>query len=235
MKKFLCLLSVAVMSALSLTSCLEGSDKENTYYMEDFYTVTGNLATGYTLYSDNGLYVTLDKTAFVNDKGFGSAERVLMTSIYTEKMITEDNKGLINPDIASCIIVPTTNPITLEDAVSSNVLDADSCASVSKLETRAYRGYLTATTTAYYGDARPTLNLVYDPATLRTDSIDVQLLYNIHGAKISSSGAYYTSFRLEPLSYLVPGSNDVIVTIKCKGCNDIKLKVPRKDLHRGNY
>lgn len=235
MKKFFYLLSVAVMTALSLTSCLSNEDKENSYYVEDFYTVTGNLTTGYKLYSDNGTYITLDQTCFTNKDGFGTAERVLMTSVYTESMITQDQKGLVNPDIASCIIIPTTNPMSLDDAVANKVIDADSCAAVAKLNCWAYRGYLTAAPTAYYGNVRPTLSLVYDPATVRTDSIDLQLCYNIHDAKISSSGMYYTSFRLDPISYLVPGGNDVIVTIKCKGTSDIKLKVPRLDLRKATY
>lgn len=235
MKKFRYLLGMAVMAALTLTSCLDNDGKENTYYIEDFYTVTGSYASGYTLYSDNGSYVTLDQTAFTNDTGFGSTERVYMSAVYSESMITADGKGLTNPSVSSCIIINTTNPMSIDEANAQKVLEADSCASVSSLNCWAYRGYLTAAPTAYYGKARPTLNLVYDPASVRNDSIDVELCYNTHNSPISGSGIYYTSFRLEPLTYVVPGANDVIVTIKCKGRSDMKLKVPRVDFRRGGY
>lgn len=235
MKKFFSLLGAALMMGLAFTSCITGESGPNTYNFQDFFTITGNVATGYTLYSDHGTYVTLDRTAFTNESGFGTAERVLMTVAYTEEMISADSKGLKNPSVIECVLVPTANALTLEEAAASKVTEADSLYNVNKLDFWAYRGYLTTETTAFYGNVRPTLNLVYDPITVRTDSIDLQLCYNIHKASPNYGGNYYTSFRLEPLATLIPGSGDVVMTVSCKGCNPVIVKVKRQDFYRGNY
>lgn len=235
MKKFFSLFGAALMMGLTFTSCLSDDNKENSYNFQDFFTVTGNISTGYTLYADHGTYVTLDRSSFTNEIGFGSTERVLMTLIYTEDMISADSKGLKNPTVAECLVVPTVNPLTLEEAAASKVTEADSLYNVNKLDFWAYRGYLTTETTAFYGNVRPTLNLTYDPASIRTDSIDFQLCYNIHKSAPNYGGNYYTSFRLQSLADLIPGSNDVVVTINCKGCNPVIVKVKRQDFYRGNY
>lgn len=235
MKKIFYVLGLALMASLTLTSCLGDSDTENTYYAQDFFTVTGSMSSGYTLYSDHGTYVTIDKSAFNSTDGFGSTERVLLTATYTESKISADKKGLLNPDISSCYAIPTTNPMTTEVAEASNILQNDSCYSVNSLSCWAYRGYLTAMTSAGYSSVAPTMNLVYNPNNIRTDSIDVQLCYNIHATSGTNTCEYYTSFRIDALDNIVPGTRDVTMTIKCKGTQDIILTVPRQDFHKGNY
>lgn len=235
MKKFFYVLGLSLMAGLTLTSCLSDNDTENTYYLEDFFTVTGNMTSGYTLYSDNGVFINYSASNFTSSEGFGSVERVLINASYTESMINLERTGVNNPTINSCYSVPTINPVTYETAQAGNILQADSCYKVSSLTCWAYRGYLTAYTYAAYGSARPDLNLVYNPNSIGTDSLNVELCYNIHTISPTSTGNYFTSFRLEQLSELIPGTRDVTVTISCNGVETKTITVPRQDFHKGNY
>lgn len=227
MKKIFYLFFSATLFGLSLSSCIE-NDGENSYTAQDFYTVKGSYASGYTLYGDAGSYCTIDKSAFNSAEGFGDIERVLMTVVYTEDMITADQSGLTNPNISECIVIPTDNPISVDAAASQKITENDSLFTVSSFDVKAVNGYLTAYVYASYGTIRPTLNLVYDPAATeqRTDSIDLQLCYNPHTSSHSYSGSYYSCFRLDPF-VSIPGSNDVVMKVSCKGCSDVTIKVKR--------
>jgi len=235
MKKIFTLFSAALLAGLTFTSCLDGETSENTYTYQDCYTVTGSYATGYTLYSDNGNYATFDQSCFTGSEGFGTAERLYMTLQYTTAMVTADSKGLKNPNVAECYIMPTTNPMDLETATARNITQSDSCRAVNDLQVWAYRGYLTVQTYASYGSVRPTINLVYDTASIATDSITAQVCYNPHTSSTTSGGYFYTSIRLEPIAFDIPGSNDVVFTIKCNGISDKLLKVSRANFRKGNY
>lgn len=234
MKKFFMLCAAALMMGC-MTSCLDDGDIENTYTNEDFYTITGGLEMGYTLYSDNATYIKLDKSAFQPGSSFGTTERAIVLTQYKDIHISSDRRGLTNPTIAGYVPLPTTDPMSQEVAEAAKVLEADSCDNVAKLNVWAYRGYLTACTYTYFGRTAPTMNLVYDPATVRTDSVDVTLTYNLHAQSNTGSGNYYTCFRLDQFDSLVPGSGDVVMTVKCKGTETQILKIARKNLHKGNW
>ncbi|MBR5068441.1 MAG: hypothetical protein IKX25_03500 [Bacteroidales bacterium] len=246
--KLLKTLLFAAMAACTLTSCLSSDDEsENTYSAYGFYTITGSLTSGYTLYSDTGGKVipTTSSVAEITDsKGFGNHSRAMLYFQYKASQISTDGKSITGAELYDGRYLDELYPMSLQKANEALVTAEDSIFQVTEfMDTWAYRGYLNTVVNGPYSlvngvSIKPTINLVYDPASITENAITFNLYYNRHSSKTDPSNGpiyFYTSYYLNDLDELIPGSGNVNVTIKCNDGTVKDISVSRENFHKGNY
>lgn len=233
MKKLISLCVAAVMAGSMFTACLEDKGP-NTYTTQGYFTITEGMG-GTRAYSDNGTYVNIGAATVAKNPALLNMERGVLLFQYQEDQVTQDGKGLNDPELLGYMAIPVADPMTTQQAIDTHILDTDSIYKVSKLDFWVYRGYITVAPTAYYGKTAPALNLVYNENSIANDSITLNVCYNIHNQAVAGNGQYLTSFRLDQFDALVPGGSDIVMTIGCSGVSNTTLKVKRADLHKGNW
>lgn len=242
-KIFLC----AAFAAITLTSCLGDDDTENTYTAYGYYTIVGSQTTGYTLYSDTGGKVIPSSTSVYDvtgGHGFGNHTRALFYFNYKPSQVSQDQSTITGADLYDGRYFDELKPLSLAEAETALVNSTDSVFQYQSLvDAWAYRGYLNTVVNGQYSQVNtvsimPTVNLVYDPASITDNSITFDIYYNRHTAQ--DAAAYgpvnlYTSYFLDDLDALIPGSGDVRVILRGKDGATKMLTVSRQNFHKGNY
>ncbi len=247
MKLFKTILLLA-FSACVFSSCLSDDDAtENTYTAYGYYTITGSMTSGYTLYSDTGgklIPTTESVSNLTNSAGFGSHTRALFYFQYKPSQISSDQKTITGASLYDGRYLDELYPLTLEGANNALVTSEDSTFQVIDLmDTWAYRGYLNTVVNSVYStvngvNIKPTVNLVYDPEKISENAITFDLYYNRHSNQNATSGGpiyFYTSYFLNAIEEKIPGTGNVTVTINCDNGTTKTLTVSRENFHTGNY
>lgn len=246
-KNFKTLALVAFAACAMLTSCENEGD--NARYISNYFTITGDVETGYTLYQDGGGIVKPSTASIVSaggKDGFGKNERAMLTFKFEEENIKQIEGGKIveNAYLLEGDYMPLHFPMTLEEAESKMITAPDSLFNVNRLiYTWCYRGYLNTRINApvvlrngYV--VRPGINMVYNPADIKDNYIELKVCYNRHSAKgVLSDGnqEFVSTFPLYNIGSLIPGDGEVTIKVSVDGAEPLTLKVDRKDLERGNY
>lgn len=242
-------LAIAAMS-VCLTSCID--DSERTGSLTNFFTITGNAMTGYTLYADGAgiVYPTMQSVKEVTGStGFNeSVRRGFFYVNYNESNVKLQSDGTQVIDggrLVGFAPINVNNIMTQQQAEEKNLTAADSTFEVTKVvDVWAFRGFLNTSITANYSvvnnkDIYPSFNMTYQPDSLAEDELHLKLLYNRHSAKKDVLSNIYTfteSFDLAPLANIVPGSSDSVkITLDMDGSKSIDIKVSRTDFRTGNY
>ena len=247
MKLFKTLLFSA-LAVCTLTSCLESDDdSENTYTAYGFYTITGSLTSGYILYSDTGGKV-IPSISSVNElteaQGFGFHTRAMFYFKYKESQISADGMSITDAELYDGRYLDELYPMSLQKADANLVTAEDSIFQVTEfMDTWAYRGYLNTVVNGPYSSVngvslKPTINLVYDPASITENAITFDMYYNRHSSKTAPSNGpvyFYNSYYLNDLDGLIPGNGNVTITIKCNDGTVKDISVSRENFHKGNY
>lgn len=235
-------------SACLFSSCLSDDDEsENTYTAFGYYTITGSMSSGYTLYSDAGGKVipTAESVANItNSVGFGDHTRALLYFQYKPSQISADQKTITGASLYDGRYLEELYPMTIEEANESLVTSSDSIFQITEfMEAWAYRGYVNTVVNGVYSvvndvNIKPTVNIVYDPASIRENAITFDIYYNRHSAQNATANGpvyFYTSYYLNEIEEDIPGSGDVTVTINCDNGISKTLTVSRENFHKGNY
>ena len=238
----------SAFAAIALTSCLGDSDEdENTYTAWGYYTITGNYSSSYTLYSDMGGKVipTMSSVSqLTNNEGFGNHSRAMLYFRYKPTQVSADEKTITGAELFDGRYFDEYYPMSQEQANNAKVTDPDSIFQFRELmDIWAYRGYLNAVVEAPYSyvngtNIKPTVYLVYDPASITENSITFNFYFNRHSDKTAPSNGpvyFYTSFYLNLVDELVPGNGDVNITVKYNDGSSKQTKVSRENLRKGNY
>ena len=238
----------SVIASLSLTSCLDSDeDSENTYTAYGFYTITGSFTSGYTLYSDTGGKVIPTSSSvadLTNSTGFGSHNRALFYFKYKESQVTADGKSITGAELYDGRYLDELNPMSLQVANETLVTAEDSIFQITEfMDTWAYRGYLNTVVNGPYSTIngvaiKPTVNLVYDPSSIAENAITFNIYYNRHSDKTAPSNGptyFYSSYFLNDLDSMIPGSDKVKITIKSPDGVVKEVSVSRENFHKGNY
>ena len=247
MKYFYSIL-ISAFAAIALTSCLGDSDEtENTYTAYGYYTITGDFTTGYTLYSDLGgkIIPTTSSVADITDsKGFGNHTRALLYFQYKPSQVSQDQTTITGAELYDGRYFDELNPLSLEQANNAQITATDSIFQITELmDAWAYRGYLNTVIGATYStvngvNVKPTINLVYDPASITENAITFDIYFNRHSPQTAPSNSpvyFYTSHFLNSIDELVPGNDDVTITVKASNGQSKQIKVSRQNFHKGNY
>ncbi|MBO4754346.1 MAG: hypothetical protein J5543_07105 [Bacteroidales bacterium] len=247
MKLFKTLLFSA-LAACTLTSCLGSDDEsENTYTAYGFYTITGSLTAGYTLYSDMGgkvIPTAASVADITNKEGFGSHTRAMLYFRYKANQVSADQKTITGAELYDGRYFDELYPMSKDYADRTLVTSEDSTFQVREfMDVWAYRGYLNTVFNGAYSSVndiniKPTINLVYDPASITENAITFDVYYNRHSAKNANANGpvyFYTSHYLNRIDELVPGSDDVTITIKSTDGITKEIKVSRQDFYPGHY
>lgn len=241
--KFLLTLMLAGVAFLS-TSCLsnEESDPQATCYV----TIDGNYP-NYKLYADGGGIITPTAesvNSLTSSKGFGNFKRAAFGMTYkTANVTTDEITGqtyIKDAQLTEGQLFPVNEIKTKLEAETELISSEDSTFAITEFtQVWAYNGYLTTLVRGYYStDASgnglyPTTNLVYDPSSLTTDAITFKMYYNRHSAQsaaIGGASSFATSYSLEDLVNIIPGSEDVKVTIQPdRGADPVTITVSRKN------
>jgi len=243
---------VAIVAAIAIggvsTSCIEGV--ENTVYLQGYFTITGDLTNGYTLYQDGGGVIkpnTNSVLSLAGEKGFENNERAYFAFSYTESDVKDYEEGsmLSNAKLVSGYYLNTVKPITVTEATEKKINDNDSIFPINKMNYAwAYRGYLNTLINANPAvvnekTVNPDVNIVYDPDKMENDKLDLTIVYNRHAPQYANTGTYLEfvcSYPIYELASLVPGSKDSIdVTLTTRGIDPVSFKIGRNDLKKGNY
>lgn len=233
----------AVLISLSLASCLGDGESDPTYTTAGYYTITGSLTSGYTLYCDFGGKIipsTTDVVALAGKDGFGDHHRAFLYCTYKDSELSQDQTVITGGTITQLGYLPEKDILSAEAAAEQNVNVADSTFEVTSFSNAwAYRGYLTTLVSGYYSYTEkaniiPTLSAVIDPQSIAENTVAIDLIYNRH----TSQDAYkrgpidvVSSFTLPAVEPQIPGSDSVNVTIRCKGASARKIRVGRRDFH----
>lgn len=239
---------ISAFAAIALTSCLDDSDdSEGTYSAYGYYTITGNTVSGYTLYSDMGGKVipTMTSVADVtNNEGFGTHTRAMLYFSYKPNQISSDQKTITGAELYDGRYFDELSPLSLGQANNVNLTSSDSIFQVTELmNVWAYRGYINTVVNASYSSVngvniKPTVNLVYDPASISENAITFEIYFNRHSSQNAATNGptyFYTSHYLDNIDELVPGNGNVTVTVKYSNGMTKQLSVSRMDFHKGNY
>ncbi len=235
-------------SACLFTSCFsDDEDTENTYTAYGYYTISGSMTAGYTLYSDTGgkiIPTNESVSKLTNSAGFGTHTRALLYFQYKPSQISSDQKTITGAVLYDGRYLDENHLLTLEDANTALVTSSDSIFQVTEfMETWAYRGYLNTVINGIYStingvNIKPTVNMVYDPASISENAITFDIYYNRHSAQNAASDGpiyFYTSYYLDDIEDEIPGSGNITVTIKCGNGTTKTLTVSRENFHKGNY
>ncbi len=237
----------AAFAAIALTSCLSDEETENTYTAYGYYTITGSLTSGYTLYSDTGGKVIPSSTSvsdLTGGNGFGNHTRAIFYFQYKASQISQDQSTITGAVLSEGRYFDERSTLSLPEAEAALVTSADSIFQYQDLtDAWAYRGYLNTVVNAPYSmvntvSIMPTVNLVYDPASISENAITFDIYYNRHTEQNASGYGpiyLYTSHYLDNLDALIPGSGDVRVTLRASGGTTKLLTVSRQNFHKGNY
>jgi len=251
-KKFI-LFALMAATSLCFSSCLntEEEDSDPTGYVSGYYTISGSLSSGYTLYQDGGGIVKLSNAnvnEVTNGAGFKGQERAAMVLSYTQSNIIEQDGGktIQNAEIYSGQFVKTVRPATWAEAEAKNITSSDSIFSISSIKNAwCYRGFLTTVFSANYSYKNsvaisPTCTIVYNESDKEVNNqLDITILYNRHTEKNAGydyAGEIVHSYPLESLQGLLTGSSDSIdIVIHVEGSDVLKFKAAREDFRKGNY
>lgn len=234
---------------VSLVGCTD-SDEKATLTVTGYFTVDGDVKSGYTLYQDYGGIVKLDMADLISNlgaDGFGTNERIYSIVAFDKKDLKDVEGGVIveNAKLVSGSSFTAQKPISAAEAETKGVTAADSTFSISRMyQAWCYRGYMNFDFYAQYSNVNgnpvsPSLNLVYDPATIEDDKIELLLCFNRHTsaeANLSVECEFFRSFSVQELLPLIPGGKDTVdVVLRVKGAEATTSKVARKDFVKGNY
>lgn len=239
---------MAVAMTLGLASCV-GDQEENPSYIGGYYTISGDMATGYTLYQDGGGIIKPDMQVIyqqVGKTGFENHERAYLAFSYKEENIKDVDGGCIidGAELMTGNYIPVLKLMSVDDARDKNIISTDSLFNVSKLDGAvAYRGYLTTSMTIQPAikdgkQVNPTATLIYDPSTVSDNKVSLTICYNRHAAKdapVGYSGSLTASFPITDLAGVVPGNDSIDVTLNALGAASATFKIGRDDLRKGNY
>lgn len=249
MKKVFTWILVACAAGISLVSCNK-TDSVFHYTTDGYFTITGDMNTGYTLYRDFGGIVKPDMNdvqKVLGEKGFENEKRAMMSLVFTQDDVKDIEGGNVieNAKIVGGDFVDVVAPLSLSDADAKGVTATDSIFSVSRVsDVWCYRGYFN---TAIYGAVsinkegkyiRPSINLVYDPASMEDNKLELMLYYNRHSSQESSTGLtteFIRSYDISNLLSLVPGQDSIMVTLRMKGADATSCKIGRKDFLQQDY
>lgn len=239
---------MAMAMTLGLASCI-GEQEESPAYIGGYYTITGDMSTGYTLYQDGGGIVNPDMQTIyqqVGKDGFANRERAYLIFSYKEENLRDVEGGCIisGAQLMDGNYIPMGDFISVDDARDKNIVSTDSLFNVSRIVGAwVYRGYLTTTNSVQYAikdqkEIYPTTTLVYDPASVSDNKVSLTLCYNRHAAQTAAVGYskdLTTSFPITDLARVVPGSDSINVTLNALGAASQTFKVGRIDLRKGDY
>lgn len=248
MKKFFSVIGIfcALMTACTFTSCLEEHDEnDNEYTAVDYFTVDGN-ASQIILHGDGGATIIPSMASFKDAAAFLKNERYLLYLKYRMADVQENPLTITGATLIDGDVVNVTTPLDAQMAENMLVTSADSLHDILSVSSMwGYRGYITAVVKSRFsakGDKGipPTFNLVYDPANIEANRLNLQLCCNQHRVEGNTlATSYYefaASFRLEKLAAMIPGSDSIEVSISCQGITKpTTFKIGRQDLYRGNY
>lgn len=246
-KNFKTLALAAFAVCAMLTSCENEGD--NARYISNYFTITGDVETGYTLYQDGGGIIKPSTESIVSaggKNGFGKNERAMLTFKFEKENIKQVDGGQIIEDayLLEGDYMPLHFPMTPEEAESKNITSPDSLFRVNRfISTWCYRGYLNTMINApiiirngYV--VRPGINMIYNPADIKENYIELKVCYNRHstnGALSDGNQEFVSTFPLYNIGSLIPGDGEVTVKVMVDGDDARTMKVSRKDLERGNY
>ena len=232
---------LATVLAMALTSCVD--DDDNTLYYSDYCTITGSMTEGYTLYSDAGDVLIPDLTSIYSSygvNGFGTRRRGFFQFSFDKNNVSERADGRSTYRQMSLLFAQGLNckePITLSQADSLHVSDADSIWSFTPGSVWLTRGFLNVTWHGYYsivgGVAMgPTLHLVYDPSLIATDSIGFTMYYNRHDTQPSTDDNSLTlvdCFDVSGLVASIPGSDSITVSVCIPDGTPVSSRIARSE------
>ena len=245
-KKLLTLALLAMTAGATFVGCKE--DHKSTRMVSGFFTVAGDVNSGYTFYQDYGgivkpnmpeLLSLIGKDGFVEDRIIGNF------TFYDEDVKdVAGGKVIENAKFVSGEYMISWDAMAKGLADSKGVTLADSIFSVSRVtELWCYRGFLNVLSYAPVSvkDNKiitPTYSLVYDPTSIVPNRLELFLYYNRHSSMETNAGPIYdtyNSFSISELASLIPGNDSVEVTVRVKGAELKPFKVGRKDFRRGDY
>lgn len=229
-KLLLPLLAMAMTSVLSV-SCDTTDSSERVILSSEFCTVRNDAGSSkFVFYSDNDVIVNLnyDSDALVR-KAFGSDfKRIALIYQYYETDI--ENVGG-QKTISNAVVIDGTmtidvkNFMTTTDATAQNQLAKDSLFAINTVQAAyVHKGYLTLSVNAPFSivDSKaiqPDMHVVIDKEDISQDAITMHLLYNRHSKKQGSynNGLFATSYPVAALKSMVPGKDDITITLKVEG------------------
>lgn len=235
-----------IVLALAFTACNTDNDTQISI-QSDYFTVT-RVNNRFVLYADAGHIVkfTSEADQSVAEAFPNGVERLSLTySCDLLKLTKEGDVEVVNDaEPIEATKVPVLSVMDVEDAKAAKVTEKDSIFNIVSIQSMwATRGYLTITLNGSYSvvgskNILPTMNLVLDETEISEDNIKFHLYYNRHSSKDVSSGGVYqfiTSYPLTPFKYMIPGNNDVIITVAVEGPDgktqvSKPYKVSRKNL-----
>lgn len=183
-----------------------------------------------TFLSDNGetIYLSPESDIIVRDQLGTKMERIHLLIKYNESDMTVVNgkttiKNAVALDGTQKIIVNT--PMTSSVAEEKNWLAKDSLFNIRSInEAYVSNGYLTIIVNAPYSivnnySVYPGVNVVIDREEMTENAMTVHLLYNCHSPKTATTynDNFITSFPINIYKTIVPGSDDINVTVTVEG------------------
>lgn len=169
------------ISTIGFISC-EDEDDGYRGFMQTA-TITGDSINGFYCYMDGGGF------AISHDRWLTGIERGYFTFNYNKedwKIIADNVICIDNAHVIPYTVYDVIRPISRDEAEKKQITDKDSCQIAPFLSvSRGYRGYFNLHTGLYMvnlvdlGKAYPKIHLVYDPEKLTSDTLHLQLCYNL--------------------------------------------------------
>ena len=251
MKLFQLTATAILTAAITLlSSCLSGEDDQHS--ASGYFTVSGDMTSGYTLYLDGGGKLTptmASVSKLTNNKGFESIERAFLTYTYKEKDLSADRSEITGAELIAGESLDVNTPVSTQSTEATAITAADSTFDIGAVtHIWAYRGFLTVIYEGQYawnekknGYLYPRINMVYNAEERIPNELNVTIYHNEHRDKKDAPAGkmqFTSSFRLAPLQYATQGggSDSIRVNISAAGWRQpYTIKVARQDFTKGNY
>lgn len=250
--KFLLLPLFLLAASMTFVSCNNDSTGDSTNIGRELCTARKNIDGNYVFYSDNNteIHLTAASSKQVADLYKNGLERIYLYYQYNASDVSQSAEAIV---VKNAVAVQGTQKVTVDEFMTTAIatekkqLESDSLFNINSIDLLyAYKGYLNVGGYGQYSvvDGKgilPSLSAVVDESDISENAITVHLYYNRHSpskAIVGGTIGLTQSFRINSWSRLIPGSDDVTLTLKVEGA-DNKLtkqcKIARKQFTTYNY
>lgn len=240
--------SLAMIAMVCLTSCENLVDSMKHYYA-GYFTISGNVEEGYTLYQDGGGIVKPSLQSIIDvagKDGFADNERVFLALSYRTADIKPCDGGemLVDAEVLRGECMPLHFPLSKQEADQQMITQPDSIFSVNSiLHVWAYRGFINTLINANVSEKNgkhvaPGVNIVYEPDKIAANKIEFTIYYNRHTSKETDAfvdADFVSTFPIYEMRELIPGNDSVEITLHVDGANPKTFKIGRDDLTKDHY
>lgn len=247
-------LLVALASAFTFSSCLNGDDNSSYATYRSYVTITGDDAFGYTFYADFGSILRPSSTSILEVlPGLGKSGVKRAYIAFDLASETENGKNLepgktydiiVRSDYAANFALPTYATVMSREATDSLHTQNERINDINK-DIWAINGYVNAQLTIAYDQSKPFyLNAYYTEQDIdaANNTLNLNLYYNNHSEYSSNQGSSVFSFKLpEQVAYNFTTDSINLVLNAITGYDDSRLtkvgecKMAVKDFYAPRY